>query len=345
MDGVMLAREIRRRESSRRLPLVLLTSMGRPPDYSDGAEFALQLTKPVKAKALRDALCSVLDPATPPHRADRAVLASRENGLGRARDDAEAVRILLVEDNVVNQRVALRLLDRMGYRADLASNGLEAVEAVKRQEYDVVLMDVHMPEMDGYEATAEIRRMEGSTRHTEIVAMTANAMAGDREQCLKAGMDDYVAKPVRAEELRAVLERWAAPGMKAARERARGAGAAPADAVNLAVLDDLFGSEMAEDPGFVDKLVEVYVDEAEQRLEALSEAIERGDARALAEAAHSLRGSSLMMGLEKLGALSSELEQLGKGGSLEGADAVLARLEAEFEQRRAALGAMRQPRR
>jgi CheY-like chemotaxis protein len=118
------------------------------------------------------------------------------------------LRILLAEDNVVNQKVALRMLDRLGYHADLAATGIEAVEAVKRQSYDVVLMDLQMPEMDGLEATRHIRA-DAPAQQPRIIAMTANAMANDREHCLAAGMDDYVSKPVRLEDLRAALERAA----------------------------------------------------------------------------------------------------------------------------------------
>jgi CheY-like chemotaxis protein len=118
------------------------------------------------------------------------------------------LRILLAEDNVVNQKLALRLLAQMGYRADLAGNGLEALDAVERQTYDVVLMDVQMPEMDGLEATRQVRR-RWPDRRIRIIGLTANAMAGDREACLAAGMDDYVSKPIRPEELEAALARAA----------------------------------------------------------------------------------------------------------------------------------------
>jgi len=117
------------------------------------------------------------------------------------------LRILLAEDNLVNQRVAGRILEKMGYRADIAANGLEALEALKRQTYDVVFMDVHMPGMDGMEATRQICHRWGPAERPRIIAMTASAMQGDRERCLEAGMDDYVSKPVRVEELRAALER------------------------------------------------------------------------------------------------------------------------------------------
>jgi CheY-like chemotaxis protein/HPt (histidine-containing phosphotransfer) domain-containing protein len=281
----------------------------------------------------------VLDPSVVPQRR-----VEKGGELVRANGDASSVRILLAEDNAVNQRVALRLLRRLGYRADVASNGLEAVEALRRQPYDVVLMDVHMPEMDGFEATAEIRRMEGTTRHTAIVAITANAMAGDRDACLRAGMDDYVSKPIRTDELCAVLERWAAPGMQAASLRARAAGEVTVDGLNLRALGENLGPEVVEDAGLFYGLVDMYFDEAERKLEELRDAVLRGDARSLATAAHALSGSSRMLGLDRIGSLSQDLERMGRSASLEGAEEGLERLVDEFALRRGTLGKSRQAR-
>jgi CheY-like chemotaxis protein len=126
-----------------------------------------------------------------------------------------ALRLLLVEDNLINQKVALRLLQRLGYQADLAANGLEALAALRRQTYDVVLMDVQMPEMDGLEATRQIRQEFPPVAQPRIIAMTANALPGDREECLTAGMNDYISKPIQILELRALLERWGQAIMQA----------------------------------------------------------------------------------------------------------------------------------
>jgi CheY-like chemotaxis protein len=203
-----LAEEIRRQRDGQAVPLVMLTSIGHRDTAKRSVEFAAFLTKPIKQSHLYNVLINVFEnhvvktqPATIPRQIDPR-LAQRL-----------PLRILLVEDNTVNQRVALRILERMGYRADLAANGLEVLQVLKRQAYDVVLMDVHMPEMDGLEATERICRQWPKPLRPRIIAMTANAMQGDREECLAAGMDDYISKPVRPEELQAALERCHPPAL------------------------------------------------------------------------------------------------------------------------------------
>jgi CheY-like chemotaxis protein len=199
MDGLGLARRIRLRH--RELPLVLFSSLGRREAGDTEALFDAYLAKPIRQSHLFDTLVGLLakEPAAPAAAATPA----------KPMFDAEMaarhpLRILLAEDNVVNQKLAMRLLQQMGYRADLASNGIEAVESVQRQGYDVVLMDVQMPELDGLDATRRICALLGDKR-PRIVAMTANAMQGDREMCLEAGMDDYLTKPIRVDRLVEVL--------------------------------------------------------------------------------------------------------------------------------------------
>ena len=198
MDGVELALEIRKTGGGKELPLLMLTSLGGREEVraEERVEFAAFLTKPIKPSQLFNALSRVfvadVEPSEPtvdvpmldPQMADRLPL-----------------RILLAEDNVINQKVAMRILDRLGYRADIAGNGLEAIDALERQPYDVVLMDMQMPELDGLDATRRIRKEIGEERQPRIIATTANAMEGDRELCLEAGMADYVSKPLRVDEL------------------------------------------------------------------------------------------------------------------------------------------------
>jgi CheY-like chemotaxis protein len=197
MDGAMLAGRIR--QAGYTLPLVLFSSLGRK--ESGDTLFAATLAKPLRQSQFFDTLAGLLASDAAP---------SRPAAPAKPRIDADMatrhpLRILLAEDNVVNQKLALRLLQQMGYRADVASNGIEAIESIERQTYDVVLMDVQMPEMDGLEASRQITARFPKGQGPRIVAMTANAMQGDREECLAAGMDDYVTKPIRVDALVAAL--------------------------------------------------------------------------------------------------------------------------------------------
>ena len=200
MDGVALARQLRAIDKA--LPMVLFTSLGRREAEAESAGlFKATLAKPLRQSHLFDTLMSLLatDAALRP-------VATVKPKMDPGMAARHPLRILLAEDNVVNQKLALRLLQQMGYRADLASNGIEAIECVARQPYDVVLMDVQMPEMDGLEASRRIMaRWADTAQRPRIVAMTANAMQGDREECLAAGMDDYVTKPIRVDALVAAL--------------------------------------------------------------------------------------------------------------------------------------------
>jgi CheY-like chemotaxis protein len=197
MDGATLATRIR--EAGHTLPLVLFTSLGRR-EAAD-ALFAATLAKPLRQSQLFDTLVTLLAPEA----ATKAVPTGSRTQVDATLAARHPLRILLAEDNVVNQKLAMRLLQQMGYRADLASNGIEAIESVERQPYDVVLMDVQMPEMDGLEASRRIVARWPNGERPRIVAMTANAMQGDREECLAAGMDDYVTKPIRVDALVSAL--------------------------------------------------------------------------------------------------------------------------------------------
>jgi signal transduction histidine kinase/DNA-binding response OmpR family regulator/HAMP domain-containing protein/putative methionine-R-sulfoxide reductase with GAF domain len=204
MDGLTLARAIRSDPDVQALPLILLTSWGQhgEPQAARAAGVGAYLVKPVRAGQLLECVARVLAPApADPVKDTSGVAADAPAPLVRG-------RVLVAEDNAVNQRFVVRLLEKRGYRADVAANGREATLALGRAPYDVVLMDCHMPEMDGFEATQSIRQSEkGTERHIPIIALTANAMQGDRESCLAAGMDEYLTKPVKVEELYAAIDR------------------------------------------------------------------------------------------------------------------------------------------
>jgi CheY-like chemotaxis protein len=204
MDGLTLAAEIRKHRDEQALPILIASSLGKREPMARSLGIAAVLTKPLKQSQLYDALAGIFAAAAP------AQVHTR--GPARAAADAEMakrlpLRILLAEDNAVNQKLALRLLSQLGYRADVAGNGIEAIQAIERQVYDVVLMDVQMPEMDGLEASRQICRRWSRDVRPRIIAMTANAMQGDREMCLAAGMDDYVSKPIRVPELAEALSK------------------------------------------------------------------------------------------------------------------------------------------
>jgi PAS domain S-box-containing protein len=201
MDGLALAGEIRKVRDPQALPLLLFTSLGRREAGEAAIRFEAHLTKPIKPSQLFDALVGVFAGPAEPARAGAAARGVFDGRMA----ESHPLRILLAEDNAVNQKLALRLLQQMGYRADVAGNGIEAVDALDRQSYDVILMDVQMPEMDGLEASRQICQRWAADERPRIVAMTANAMEGDREMCLQAGMDDYITKPIRPDALVAVL--------------------------------------------------------------------------------------------------------------------------------------------
>ena len=218
MNGLELARAIRADAAGRNVPLVLFSSLGNREVVTGGREgtdgpFAAFLSKPLKPSQLHDVLVDLLSPGVPAER--RGGAASTVERPAQAAD-TRPLRILLAEDNKVNQMLAIRLLEQLGHSADVVTNGVEAVEAVDRNDYDLVLMDVQMPEMDGLEATRLIRERAGANGRPRIVAMTANAMQGDREACLAAGMDDYIAKPIRPAELATALARTSGANVSAA---------------------------------------------------------------------------------------------------------------------------------
>lgn len=237
------------------------------------------------------------------------------------------LHILLAEDSAVNQKVALRILERLGYRADLAATGVEAVAALQRQPYDVILMDVQMPQMDGLEATRQIRRAQPAAAGPRIIAMTANATQADRQACFEAGMDDYVSKPIRVEELAAALLR--VPVAKTS---------LPVTAES--VLDRAALARLAATPGdaaFVSSLIGVYLQDAPALLAAAERAVTTRDIEGLRLATHGLESNSAELGATTLSELCRQLEDLARTGRLEEAHTLLAQARLQFERVQAAL--------
>jgi len=318
--------------------LVLLSSVVVEAKAATRAGFVARLTKPVRLSQLYDALVRVLAPD-----------AVRRTG---AHEPAPAVApgtrgtLLIVEDHAINQEVARGIVAKLGYGCDVAGDGVEALAALERRDYDAVLMDCHMPVMDGFEATAEIRRREAGRRYVPILAMTAGATVEDRERCLAAGMDDYLTKPVKDHALEIMLNRWLHTGAAAEDETAgRSAGAVAAvpddtdgvlDMVQFDVLRQLAAA--TGDPGFLRRLVDQYLDGATIRVAALHDASQRGDAKAMEEAAHGLRGTSATMGAVVVAAACAPLEAAAREGELAGPGG-LDHLSADLERAATALRA------
>ena len=349
MDGMQLARGVKGDPAIADTHLVLLTSMGKRGDDAEEVRRAgidAYLTKPARQDELRDTLATVMGGAA--EGSGEARLVTR-NVLREARAQTRA-HVLVAEDNPVNQLVALKMLERLGYRADLAPNGLEVLEALSRVNYDAILMDVQMPEMDGYEATAEIRRREaarawgGEHHSTPIIAMTANAMQGERERAIEAGMDDYVSKPVKAEELAAVLERWTTrpertPVPTVAVEDAVAGAPDPGPPLDPDVLETLRSLQEEGEPDILAELAGMFLDDATHRLEDLREAAEAADTRRVRETAHALKGSSGNLGAKVVAEVCAELEVAGESGDVAALSRLLERLEAELGRVRPALEA------
>jgi two-component system sensor histidine kinase/response regulator len=251
----------------------------------------------------------------------------------QARQRAErTVRVLVVEDNAINQKLALNQLRKLGYGADAIDNGPAALDMLARGSYAAVLMDCQMPRMDGYETTAEIRRRESGRWHTIIIAMTAFAQEGARERCFAAGMDDYLAKPVRLEALEAALARWvplkATPNSQnGSAKTASGSGCESIDPEVMIELLDL--SRSCEKGDFLGELIDMFYGEFASRLALIREASARGELEELDERAHELKGSCLSLGLGRMATLCSQLEALAREGSAEGAHALLDQIERE----------------
>jgi CheY-like chemotaxis protein len=344
MDGLQLARAVKEDPAISDVRLVLLTSMGkRGDDAEEVRRVGIEgyLTKPARQHELRDALATVMGRDEDPAAGQGDAPLVTRNVLREARAQSKG-HVLVAEDNPVNQMVALKMLERLGYRVDVVANGAEALEEVSLGRYDAVLMDVQMPEMDGYEATRRIREREGAAKRTPVIAMTANALEGEREEALSAGMDDYVVKPVKAEELDSVLGRWTSRDDRASgAEGAAGDRDAPdaAPPLDPAVLETLRSLQEEGEPNLLTELAGMFLDDAALQLEGLREAIGEADAQRVRGISHALKGSSGNMGATRVSEVCAELEMAGESGDLAPAPGLLERLEEELSLARPALEA------
>jgi len=323
MDGFMLAEEIKQDPAISSTVIMMLTSGDRPEDIvrCDRLGIAAYLLKPVKQSELLEAIELALGITVP------------REGLLRSAAELHRVpslRVLLAEDSLVNQKLAVALLEAQGHTVALVNNGKEAVAAAGSQQYDLLLMDVQMPEMDGLEAAAQIRAEEQRTgAHLPIIAMTAHALKGDRERCLAAGMDNYVAKPIRAEELFATIDALFAGR---AHDEASGA-AAPQDLVDWGeALKTVQGNRKV-----LKSMTEAALVEIPRLIAALRDAVAQGDHAKLRLTAHTLKGSVRYFGARQVCQRAAGLEALGAQSDLAGAMPALAALETDVQQLTAVL--------
>jgi signal transduction histidine kinase/DNA-binding response OmpR family regulator len=331
MDGFALVEHIQRHPEFSGPTIMMLTSTGQRLDVTRCRELgvAAYLVKPIRANELRDALLGVISlkvqEAPPPE------LARRQSPREDQRPQT-GLRILLAEDSQVNQYFALRLLQKRGYEVVLVGTGREVLAALEKQTFDLILMDVQMPEMDGFEATAAIREKERATgAHVPIIAMTAHAMAGDRERCLAAGMDNYVSKPIRSQELfEAIAAFGPAPGSLGAENRI--------DKKDNGVLDESVLLTRAEgDTELLKKLIDSFLETSPREMQEIRDAIARGDARTVERAAHHFKGSLGTLSASQAFRTAASLELVAQSGDLTSASEICRALEEDVGLLRQAL--------
>jgi len=302
MDGFMLAKEIKEIPGYKKLPIVLLSSLGHLDKIEDKKIFTAQLAKPVRPSQLFETLLSIF--------ANRPVVV-RDNQQATSDIDPEMgtkhpLRILLADDNAVNQKVATRMLERLGYRTDLAANGIEVLQAVERQQYDLVFMDVQMPEMDGLEASRQIHRLVPQERMPKIIAMTAHALQGDRERFLAEGMDDYISKPIQINEMVRAIQ--GTPALSIDNKGHKIIPEAEMPHVNWETLDSYYRVMGEDTDNFIIELIQTFIPNAQKLLDDMKTASESRDISTFHRSAHTLKSSSASLGAMRLSDLARELE-------------------------------------
>ncbi len=312
MDGLTLAAEIRKFEKGKNVPIIILTSIGKKENINDFEELNLSafLNKPIKHLQLYETISSVLN-GTNKINADRI---RRKIKIDSELGHNLPLKILLAEDNVVNQKVALRILEKMGFRADVSANGYEVLSALKKINYNIILMDIYMPEMDGYETSDKILKKYSQDERPKIIAMTANAMQGDKDKCLDAGMDDYISKPIRVEELYAVLKKWGEiiyeeRDNELKKDEDKKKLPKLIDENKIEIIQDL---QSEEDVLFLLELLDIYIKDFPQTIAHLKNSLVEKDLKHLLFYSHKLKGSSLTLGIDAITELCIKLEEKAK---------------------------------
>ncbi|HSO43592.1 MAG TPA: response regulator [Rhodospirillales bacterium] len=345
MDGIEVARCIRSDPGHDRMRLMMLSSVSDQLDPDELARIGVAacLNKPVRQSALYNVLATAFG-------AGRAAEAGRMESPGQHADVREIAfsgHVLLAEDNVVNQEVAVNMLESLNCQVTVAGNGLEALAAVERGRFDLVLMDCQMPELDGFATTAEIRRREAAAGRSPrpILALTANAMEGDRERCIEAGMDDYLSKPFTREALAGMLTRYLpqakrparAPSVAAAEVAANRVGGDEAPVIDIQALKPIIALARPGRPSPLLKVISLYLEAWPEQNETLRLAVTAADAEAMWKVAHALKSSSAIVGALSLSSIFKHLEALGRSGTTAGANEAFAEVERLFPAVREAL--------
>jgi CheY-like chemotaxis protein/HPt (histidine-containing phosphotransfer) domain-containing protein len=330
MDGLALARAIRADPSIAGTRLILLTSIGQTgPEPNRDGFFDACLTKPAPQSQLYDCLARVMARSNlAEDEFLRVEIPSASQKRAKKLVAPQGDRILVAEDNVVNQEVAIGVLATLGYRADVVVNGREAVEA-SILPYAAILMDCQMPEMDGYQATQEIRRREGTGRHTPIIALTADVLKDARAKSLSAGMDDHITKPLNVRELAAALGRCL-PRVDELESQAVTAQPRPESAIDHISLDGLRELERRGAPGFVKIITDLFLQDTPRQLTDLRDSVQHGDPVRLTKIAHTPKGSAANLGAREMVRICAELQVLGEAENISIAPSQVADLESQF---------------
>jgi PAS domain S-box-containing protein len=324
MDGEAVANAIKSDKKLKNTSLVMLSSLGVRPDMKN-KNFAAYLTKPVRHPELLDILSAILGN----HRQKQSN--AHVNARSSPDKSRNNIRILLAEDNIVNQRVAQSMLQKLGYHTDTVGNGTEAIKALEMMPYDLVLMDVQMPEVDGFEATRRIRDPRSSVLNHEIpvIAMTAYAMKGDKERCMEAGMNDYISKPVSVKALTETLKKW----HSVTQNESKGSG--PPGKVHEPVDSPVFDIqtlyERGMDKDLARSLIQIFLEDMPKQIEALRASIEKGELDRISWYAHNIKGTSANIGGMSLSTIAAEIEKAGNKSQIDEISADMAELEKQYE--------------
>jgi PAS domain S-box-containing protein len=349
MDGLELARAIKQDLSIASTQLVMLSSLGLYINIDNAHEIGLEhiLTKPVRQSYLFNCLVTIVE------NSKYGICKAYDSKINcQTNSEQFNCRILVAEDNVVNQQVILGMLKHLGCTAEVVHDGCSALQELDKKSYDVILMDCQMPHIDGFEATRIIREREqqsannGSAPHIPIIALTANAMEGARDECLAAGMDDYLAKPFSITQLHALLNTWLPNTAKNEVEvnKSHDGEFPMLDSANMQQVDKddspidksaLYRIKAVQQPGkpdLVEKIINLYINDAQSLCHNIHEAVGKGDPQALSKAAHSLKSSSANVGALKLANLCKELETLGRANSIDNAQDIINQMDSEYKR-------------